>query len=137
MLLIASAPSGLWEQQRMGCRLVRLFRFDVRVHWLPAFAKFPFLFLVPFPSCVLGCITYKGAFRALRFLSYFSDNIMADVASKQQTTALFLSTTLTRTRRHTELTKKSGKADGETCAVLENIQFSFTSSSFAQLNCTV
>jgi len=31
---------------------------------------------------------------------------MADVASKQQTTALFLSTTVTRTRRHTELTKK-------------------------------
>jgi hypothetical protein len=30
---------------------------------------------------------------------------MTDVASKQQTTALFLSTTVTRTRRHTELTK--------------------------------
>ena len=28
---------------------------------------------------------------------------MADVASKQQTTALFLSTIVTRTRRHTEL----------------------------------
>jgi hypothetical protein len=34
------------------------------------------------------------------------DNIMADVASKQQTTALFLSTIATRTRRHTKLTKK-------------------------------
>ena len=31
---------------------------------------------------------------------------MADVASKQQTTALFLSTTVTRTRRHTELPQK-------------------------------
>jgi hypothetical protein len=31
---------------------------------------------------------------------------MADVASKQQTTALFLSTTVTRTRKHSELTKK-------------------------------
>jgi hypothetical protein len=31
---------------------------------------------------------------------------MADVASKQQTTALFLSTIITRTRRHTELKKK-------------------------------
>ena len=31
---------------------------------------------------------------------------MADVASKQQTTALFLSTIVTRTRRHTELAKK-------------------------------
>ena len=30
---------------------------------------------------------------------------MADVASKQQTTALFLSTIVTRTRRHIELTK--------------------------------
>jgi hypothetical protein len=38
-------------------------------------------------------------------LENFSDNIMADVASKQQTTALFLSTTATRTTRHTELTK--------------------------------
>jgi hypothetical protein len=42
----------------------------------------------------------------LRFLFFFSDNIMADVASKQQTTALFLSTTVTRTWRHIELTKK-------------------------------
>ena len=41
----------------------------------------------------------------LRFLFLFSDNIMADVAGKQQTTALFLSTIVTRTRRHTtELT---------------------------------
>jgi hypothetical protein len=31
---------------------------------------------------------------------------MADVASKQQTTALFLSIIVTHTRRHTELTKK-------------------------------
>jgi hypothetical protein len=31
---------------------------------------------------------------------------MADVASKQQTTALFLSTIVTRTKRHTELTEK-------------------------------
>ena len=38
---------------------------------------------------------------------------MADVASKQQTTALFLSTTVTRTRRHTELTKKTDKLEGK------------------------
>ena len=31
---------------------------------------------------------------------------MADVASKQQTTALFISTAVTRTRRHTKLIKK-------------------------------
>jgi len=47
------------------------------------------------------------------FFSSFSDNIMADVASKQQTTALFLSTTVTRTRRHTELTEKTDKPDGK------------------------
>jgi len=41
----------------------------------------------------------------LRFLFFFSDNIMADVASEQQTKTLFLSTIVTRTRRHTELTK--------------------------------
>ena len=44
----------------------------------------------------------------LRFLFFFSENIMADVASKQQTTALFVSTTVTRTRRHTELTNLMG-----------------------------
>jgi len=36
---------------------------------------------------------------------------MADVASKQQTTALFLSTIVTRTRRYTELTKTEKKTD--------------------------
>jgi len=34
------------------------------------------------------------------------------MASKQQTTASFLSTTVTRTRRHTELTK-TDKPDGK------------------------
>jgi hypothetical protein len=58
----------------------------------------------------------------LRFLFFFSDKIIADVAGKQQMTALFLSTTVTRTRRHTELIQKTW---WETCAVPENIQFSF------------
>jgi len=49
----------------------------------------------------------------LRFLFFFSDNIMADVASKQRTTALFLSSIFTRTRRHTELTKETEKPDGK------------------------
>jgi len=48
-----------------------------------------------------------------RFRFFFSDNIMADVASKQQTTALFLSTIVTRTRRQTELTKKTDKTGGK------------------------
>jgi len=46
---------------------------------------------------------YHFLLRILRFLFFFSDNITADVASKQQKTALFLSTIFTRTRRHTEL----------------------------------
>ena len=64
---------------------------------------------------------YHFLLHILRFLFFFSNNIMTDVASKQQTTALFLSTIVTRTRRHTELTKKTDKPDGETCAVPENI----------------
>jgi hypothetical protein len=54
---------------------------------------------------------YHFLLHILRFLFLFSDNIMADVTSKQQPTALFLSTTVTRTRRHTELTKKPDKRD--------------------------
>jgi len=38
---------------------------------------------------------------------------MADVASKQQTTALLLSTIVTHTRRHAELAKKPEKPDGK------------------------
>jgi hypothetical protein len=56
---------------------------------------------------------YHFLLHILRFLFFFSDNIMADVASKQQTTALFLSTIVTRTRRHTKLTKKTDKPDGK------------------------
>jgi len=56
---------------------------------------------------------YHFLLHVLRFLFFFSDNIMADVASKQQTTALFLSTIVTRTRRHKELTKKTDKPHGK------------------------
>ena len=45
---------------------------------------------------------------------------------------LFLSTIVTRTRRHTELTKY-WRTWWETCAVPENIRFSFSCSSFTQL----
>jgi len=48
---------------------------------------------------------YHFLLHVLRFPFFFSDNIMADAACKQQTTALLLSTIITRTRRHTELTK--------------------------------
>ena len=53
---------------------------------------------------------------------------MADVANKQQTTALFLSTIVTRTRRHTELTKPDGKP---VLCQEQSVQF------FTQLNCTI
>jgi uncharacterized coiled-coil protein SlyX len=63
---------------------------------------------------------------------------MADVASKQQTTALFLSTIVTRTRRHTELTKKKlTNLMGKLCCAREHsVQF-FVQFFFSQLNCTV
>jgi hypothetical protein len=72
---------------------------------------------------------YNFLLHILLFLFFFSDNIMVDVTSKQQTTALFLSTVVTRTRRHTELTK-NWQTWWETCAVPENIQFSFSCSFF-------
>jgi hypothetical protein len=60
----------------------------------------------------------------LRFLFFFSDNIMADVASKQQTTALFLSTIVTSTRRYTELTKKLTNLMGNLCCARgHSVQF--------------
>jgi len=49
---------------------------------------------------------------------------MADVASKQQTAALFLSTIVTRTRRHTELTKILTYLMGNLCCAREHsVQF--------------
>jgi hypothetical protein len=56
---------------------------------------------------------YHFLLHILRFLFFFSDNIMTDVASKQQTTALILFTIVTRARRHIELTKKTDKPDGK------------------------
>jgi hypothetical protein len=61
---------------------------------------------------------------------------MADVASKQQTTDLFVSTIVTRTRKHTELTEKLKNLMGNPCCAREySVQFFVQS--FAQLNCTV
>jgi len=49
---------------------------------------------------------------------------MANVASKQQTTALFLSTIVTRTRRHTELIKKLINLMGNLCFARQySVQF--------------
>jgi hypothetical protein len=62
------------------------------------------------------------------FYVFFSDNITADVAIKQQMTALLLSTIVTRTRRHTELTNLMGNL---CCAREHSVQF------FVQLLYTV
>ena len=56
---------------------------------------------------------YHFLLHIFRFLFFFSGNITADVASKQQTTTLFLYTIDTRTGRHTELTEKTDKPDGK------------------------
>ena len=72
----------------------------------------------------------------LRFLFFFSDNFMADVTSKQQTTALFLSTKVTRTGRHTELTKKLTNLMGNLCCAREH-SVQFFVQFFTQPNCTV
>ena len=80
---------------------------------------------------------YHFLLHILRFLFFFSDNIMADVASKQQTTALFLSTIVTRTRRHTQLTKKKlTNLMGNLCCARE-YSVHFFMQFFTELNCTV
>jgi len=67
---------------------------------------------------------YHFLLQILRFLFFFSDNIMVDMFSKQQTTGLFLSTTVTRTRRHTELTKQLTNLMRKLCCVIEgSVQF--------------
>ena len=57
--------------------------------------------------------------------------------SKQQTTALFLSTIVTRTRRHTELTKKTDKPDGKLEMCHRICSSVFRAVFLIQLNCTV
>ena len=76
---------------------------------------------------------YLCLLHILRFLFLFSGNIMAYAASKQQTTALFLSTVVTRTRRHTELTNLMGNL---CCAWEYSVQFC-VQFFCTQLNCTV
>jgi hypothetical protein len=62
---------------------------------------------------------------------------MTNVAIKQQTTAFFLPTTVTRTRRHTELTqKKLTNLMGNLCCARQH-SFQFFVQFFTQLNCAV
>ena len=82
---------------------------------------------------------YHFLLHILIFLFFFSDNIMADVASKQQTTALFLSTIVTRTRRHTELgeEKKPDKRDEKPVLCQRTFSSVFRAGFFTQLNCAI
>jgi hypothetical protein len=64
------------------------------------------------PSHDIFIFKYHFLLHTLRFLFFFSDNIMTDVASKQQTTALFLSTIVTR-KKDTQNWQKTDKPDGK------------------------
>jgi hypothetical protein len=72
--------------------------------------------------------------RTDRYLNYGTQKI--DIMARVKKAAVY-DTIVTRTRRHTELTKKNWQTWWETCAVSENIQFSFSCSFSTQLNCTV
>ena len=82
---------------------------------------------------------YHFLLHILRFLFLFSDNFMADMSSKQQTAnnSLVLSTILTRTRRQTELTKKTDKPDGKPVQCQRIFSSGFRAVFFTQLNCKV
>jgi hypothetical protein len=81
--------------------------------------SFPFVFNAE------NCAVHSGyPTVSLCFPFFFSDNIMANVTSQQQTTALFLSTTVMRTRRHAELSKKLTNLMGNLCCAREHsVQF--------------
>jgi hypothetical protein len=66
---------------------------------------------------------YHFLLHILRFLFLFSDNIMADVASKQQTTALFLSTIVICTTHRTD--KKLTNLMGKLCCAREHSLLNF------------
>jgi len=80
---------------------------------------------------------YHFLFHILRFLFFFSDTIKADMVSKQQMTALFLTTIVTRTRRHTELKKKLKNLMENLCCAREHSFQFFVQFFFTRLNCTV
>jgi hypothetical protein len=67
------------------------------------------------------------------FHAFFSDNIMADVASKQQTTVLFLSSIVTHKKTHRTDKKKLTNL---CCDREHSVQF-FMQFFFTQLNCIV
>jgi hypothetical protein len=62
---------------------------------------------------------------------------MTDVASKEQKTALFLSTIVTRTRLHRTDKKKLTNLIGNLCCARKHSAQSFVQFFFTQLKCTV
>jgi nitric oxide reductase large subunit len=68
---------------------------------------------------------YHFLFHILHFLFFFSDNMMADVASKQQMTAFFFLSQSHAQEDTQNWPKKTWKTWWENCVVSENIQFSF------------
>ena len=94
----------------------RWFKYDRDICGLFTQKSVPVIFE---PPCIF-LFKYHFLLHILRFIFFFSDNIMTEVAGKQQTTALFLSTTVTRTRRHKDLTKTMGNL---CCARERSVQF--------------
>jgi hypothetical protein len=94
-------PTGIWSPDRPA-RRQSLYRLSYPAHASHDIFLFKYHFL-----------------HHILHLFLFSDNITADVASKQQTTALFLSTIVTRTRKHTELIKKLTNLMGNLCCARE------------------
>jgi len=79
--------------------------------------------------------SFKSTDRYLRFRTQ-KIGIVADVASKHQTAVLGLSSVVTRTRRHTELTK-SVKRHGKLVLCQKTSSSVFRAVFLTQLNCTV
>jgi hypothetical protein len=76
---------------------------------------------------------YHFFLHILRFLFFFSDNIMADVSSKQPC----FYPPQSHAQEDTQNWQENWQTWWETCAVPENIQVSSSCSFFTQLNCTV
>jgi len=75
----------------------------------------------------------------LRFLFFFPDNIMADVASKQQTannSLVFIHHSHTHKETH-RTDKKTDKPDGKTVLCHRTFSSVFRAGFFTQLNCTL
>jgi hypothetical protein len=80
---------------------------------------------------------YHLLLHILCFLFFFSDNIMADESSKQQTTALFLSKNCHTHKKTYRTDQKTDKPNGKPVLCQKIISSVFLGAFFTQLNCTV